>query len=400
MYKKVVNFLRGSVGVQVASPYPERVLNLCGVHEIPFWELRWQSPINISFRTTRAGLHSLRRVCGDGTEITVEREAGVPWFWQRIKKRYALLAGFALFCLLLFSGNIFIWDFEVSGNETVPTETILRALEEYGLTVGSPGISIDQEDLRNHVLLKLPDVSWLAVNVKGCTAHVQVVERLRPPAIVQEQEARNVVAGCSGLVTKVQALDGKALVLPGTTVTEGQLLISGVVDSDQHGMRFLHGMGSVWARTWHDLSVSVPLTSREKAQERKTVTHIALDFGKRRLKFYGKGSVMGEECDKITKYKPVSVMGLRLPLTWAVEQSTYYDMAETSRELSRARKEGEAQLLRQLAQQLGEDGTITDTRFAAAQHGGMLVVTLRAECEEQIGRSVLLTGEQTTKEVR
>ena len=83
--------------------------------------------------------------------------------------------------VLMFGGNLVIWDFQVSGNDTVPTETILRALEDYGITVGSPGLHIDQETMRNHVLLALPEVSWLAVNVRGCVAHVQVVERHRPP---------------------------------------------------------------------------------------------------------------------------------------------------------------------------------------------------------------------------
>ena len=68
-----------------------------------------------------------------------------------------LLAGAVLTLVLMFGGNLVIWDFQVSGNDTVPTETILRALEDYGITVGSPGLHIDQETMRNHVLLALPD---------------------------------------------------------------------------------------------------------------------------------------------------------------------------------------------------------------------------------------------------
>ena len=62
-----------------------------------------------------------------------------------------LLAGAVLTLVLMFGGNLVIWDFQVSGNDTVPTETILRALEDYGITVGSPGLHIDQETMRNHV---------------------------------------------------------------------------------------------------------------------------------------------------------------------------------------------------------------------------------------------------------
>ena len=67
------------------------------------------------------------------------RRRGVPVLWGRFKRRYVLLAGLAAFWLLLFGGNLFIWEFRVSGNSTVPTETVLRALENYGITIGSPG---------------------------------------------------------------------------------------------------------------------------------------------------------------------------------------------------------------------------------------------------------------------
>ena len=163
----------------------------------------------------------------------------------------------------------------MTGNDTVPTETILRTLEKYGVALGARS-RIRQEELRNHVLLELPDVVWLTVNMRGCTAHVQVVERQRPPHLYTDGEITNVVAARDGLVTSVQALDGEAQVMAGSTVTAGQVLISGVVDSDRRGYRLLHGMGQVWARTWYELSVSVPLTVREKGQETEAVTHLAV----------------------------------------------------------------------------------------------------------------------------
>ena len=42
MYAKVWNYLRGTVLFQCQSPAPERVLNLCAAHEIPFWDVRWE----------------------------------------------------------------------------------------------------------------------------------------------------------------------------------------------------------------------------------------------------------------------------------------------------------------------------------------------------------------------
>ena len=392
MYRSAVNYLQGNVSVRVESPFPERVLNLCAVHDVPFWDLKWLDAVTFTVSTTRRGLRRLRQVVGAECTVTVCRESGAPHFLRKFRRRYALWCGLAAFVLLLFGGNLFIWEFRVTGNQTVPDETILRALEDYGITVGSPGMHIDQENLRNHVLLELSDLSWLVVNVKGCVGHVQVVERQRPPEIVDDTDTTNVVASRPGLVTKVEALDGKAQVAAGSTVTEGQLLISGVVDSQRTGVRFLHGMGNVWARTWYDLSVMVPLSvDGHSAVERKT-TRLALNFGKHRIKIYGKGSMLGADCDKIIHYSGVSLPGgLRLPITVVKEETVRYTDMPVQRAAADARAEGEALLLRLLEEQMTDTGTVTQTRFAAAEKNGCLLVTLKAECLEQIGRQVHIT---------
>ena len=54
------------------------------------------------------------------------------------------------------------------------------------------------------------------------------------------------------------------MVLPGTSVEEGQLLISGVEDTDTVGARILAGRGTVTARTWYTLTARMPLTAETK----------------------------------------------------------------------------------------------------------------------------------------
>lgn len=389
MYRKVLNYLRGQVTVEVESAAPERVLNLCAAHGIPFWGLTWLSELRLRAAIDRAELPRLRQVLTQTDAVlTVVRTEGAPEVWRQYRRRYVLLAAAGLLMLMMALGSTHIWAFQVTGNDTVPTETILRTLEKYGVALGARS-RIRQEELRNHVLLELPDVVWLTVNMRGCTAHVQVVERQRPPHLYTDGEITNVVAARDGLVTSVQALDGEAQVMAGSTVTAGQVLISGVVDSDRRGYRLLHGMGQVWARTWYELSVSVPLTVREKGQETEAVTHLAVDVGRNRIKIYGKGSMTGPDCDKMTLYHQARLpFGLTLPVTLVTERTVRYAAGETERSLEEARAEGEAQLMAQLRTALAQrDGNLLHHRFDAVRQGTRLVVTLHAECEEQIGVS-------------
>ena len=393
MLQKLLNFLRGSVLVAVECSAPERIINLCAVHDIPFWDVTWRDGSHFALRTTRWGFVRLRAVSDQvAAKLTVRREKGAPVVLRRFRRRYVLLAAAALFCAAVWMGNTFIWGFTVTGNDTVPDEVILRALERQGVTIGTRALAINQEDLRNHILLELKDISWLAVNVSGCTAHVQVVERHRPPALHSDSDAANVIAARDGLVTKVEALDGRAMVQKGDTVTRGQLLISGVVDSPKSGVRLLHGLGRVEGRTWYTLTAAVPLTAEEYGEAEARLPRVALILGKHRINFPGKGSVLGPSCDKITSYHSVTLpFSFRLPVTVVTERTIDHAAHTAERTVAQARQEGEASLLRRLRQEMTEGGQVVSTAFSAREQNGYLLVTLRAECLEQIGRSVPVT---------
>ena len=245
MYRKAVNYLRGQAVVEITSSAPERVVNLCAAHGIPFWDVDWRTERCFRVTTTLPGLRRLRQVTADtDADIRLLRKTGAPELWRRCRRRYVLLAAALVLPLLLALGSAFIWDFAVSGNDTVPTEEILQALERCGVRVGTRGVGLDQDDLRNRVLPLLPDVVYLAVNVRGCTAHVQVVERTRPPHLYRDSDVQNVVAARDGLITKIEALDGVTCVQVGDTVQAGQVLLGGVADSPR-GCRYMRAHGRI-----------------------------------------------------------------------------------------------------------------------------------------------------------
>lgn len=396
MLKKAVKLLRGSVCVRAKSAYPERMPNLCSARGIEFWDVRWIDDTALSFCVARGDLRALRRAAeGCGAEVSIERTAGTPFFFARLRRRHALFAGGILCAALLLVNSLFIWDFEVTGNETVPTETILHALREHGVHRGTFIYSFRSQDICNRVLPELKDLCWVAVNVRGCKAYVQVRERVRAPERVNESEPTNVIAAKPGLITKVRALDGEKRVLPGTSVQQGQLLIAGVVDTGgtekpSVTTRFLAGKGEVWARTWYDLTVRVPLTYEKKVYTGKEKRSHTLIWGENRLKIGAKGSsICNVDCDKIKNQTQWTLFGLfALPVTWETETLLPYELEIAARSRADAEAQGKDVLETYLAALLGETGSVTQRRFSTAVEGDTLVVTLSAECEEQIGKEV------------
>ena len=397
MLTGLVNRLRGQVRVRAECAFPERVLNLCGAQDLACWDLEWESPTAFTCRLSRRDWKRLREA-GKNLDCTFDLVGleGAPYFLLRFRHRQALLMGLVGCALGLFLGSFFIWEFQVEGNETVPTERILRALEKNGVRLGTFGLSLDGEDIRNHVLLDVPELSWIAVNVSGCRAEVQVRERTVPPAMVDRREPCNLVARRAGLVKKVQTIGGVACVVPGSAVTEGQILISGVEDTDTVGARVLAGLGKVEARTWYGLTASMPLMALEKQYTGKEKTGVSLIFGSRRIKFFSNSSIDGAEYDKITSRYPLNLLGVPLPVTVVVEKWRFYEAVPTARTAAEAEKAAEAILTAQLQEMVEPYGEVKSTLCSTRQKEDALIVTLSAECLEEIGETAPIYTEEET----
>ncbi|MBE7002693.1 MAG: sporulation protein YqfD [Ruminococcaceae bacterium] len=396
MRNRTIFLLRGYVRARTGSEFPERVLNVCSARGIPFRDPAFLGEHELALTVARRDWRRLRAACADvGAEVHIERVAGVPFVLGRLRRRRALVAGLLLCAALFLANACFIWDLRVEGNETVPSGRILRVLAEHGVRRGTFAFSIQQRRLCNHALLELPELAWLTVNVRGCRATVIVRERVPRPGIVNESAPTNVVARRDGLVTAVRALDGEARVLPGTMVRKGQLLISGVVETKGVaepvvGTRYLAGKGEVYARTWYELSTQIPLFREVKSPTGEETRAVAVLWGENRVKFRIKGTGnLSTGYDKIISQVQWTLPGgFILPVTLETETCRPYTTVRLAVSRESAQEQGRAVLDAYLRAQLGEDAEVVSERVSSAVRGSWLLVTLSAECREQIGEVV------------
>ncbi|MDR0325293.1 MAG: sporulation protein YqfD [Oscillospiraceae bacterium] len=307
--QKMVNLLRGFARVSVECPFPERFINLCAHNNIAFWSAERVSEVRLEATIPRKALVRAEELAARiGGVLTPLDRRGMSFFLERFKGRYALIAGLLVCLLALFVSNRYIWDFSVEGNVSLTNEEILQALRESGVLTGSRSSSVNIETVRNQMLLKLDKLIWLTVNVTGSHASVVVRERAEKPEIISRGTPVNVIAEKAGLVTRIDTLSGSAQVFPGDTVQRGQLLVSGLVDSSQVGVRLVNARADVTARTWTELRAAVPTGAVGKKYTGRSKTRYALVLGGRRVNLYGNASQPYAMCDKISE-----TSALRLP---------------------------------------------------------------------------------------
>lgn len=392
MLRHVVNLLKGEVTGRVESGFPERVLNLCAEYGIVFWDLNWESPVAFTFTMARRDWKRLRKLSRRiDCDMTAVEWRGTPFFLGRLRRRYGLWVTLGVCLAALVYGSFFIWDFQVEGNVKVSEQEILRSLERHGVTFGTYGYAVDSPELRSYILLDIPELSYIAVNVKGCRAYVQVRERTPAPEIVSKREPGNTVAAKDALVTEIQPWDGEKQVLPGSMVKEGQLLISGVVENDFAGVRYLRGMGKVYGRTWYELRCMVPLQTRQKRHTGEKQVRRAILVGKNRINLFFNSSISGDTCDKIVSQEKWRLPGdIPLPVTTVREELRPYTLEERERSGAEALRLADIVLTARLEGCM-EEGEVLQRELRFRTVGDMLEVTLCAECREQIGRLVELT---------
>ena len=191
--------------------------------------------------------------------------------------------------------SVYIWEVNVEGNETISCEEIRGVMEELGVSAGSLKSRIDVPIIQQSAMLKLPDISWLSLNIEGSNAIISVKERVVAPNIIPKGNPCNMRALMDGQIERMETYKGTITVNEGDAVVKGQLLISGVVEDNSGGNSFVHADGKIYART-----------------KRKIVEDIELC------------KLVSTDTGKVKKRHRIKLMGIEIPISiWSNIDENY-----------------------------------------------------------------------------
>jgi similar to stage IV sporulation protein len=140
-----------------------------------------------------------------------------------------------------------VWSISVVGNIELQEEYLLSAFENHGVSVGASISSIDDSDVAEFVVSEIDELSWAAINRKGSVVVIEVREKTPAPEKYDNSVPTNLIANENGLILSIDVLSGVEEIKPGSAVTKGDLLISGVVTYADGREMLVHGDGFVKA---------------------------------------------------------------------------------------------------------------------------------------------------------
>ena len=383
--KKMYGLMRGTVRIRISGVEPHNVLNLCGKESVKFWDISAESEFCTELTVYSFDLARVRRFAMKcGCDVTVIHSSGGKNLAKAAKRRRVFVVCAAVCIALAAVFSMFVWNISVSGNEKLSYGEVLRILNESGVDYGSFWPAISSENVCNEILMNHPEISWLTLNMKNSTVEVIIHERVEKPQIVSEAFPCDVVAEKNGVITKISVLEGQKSVSVGDTVCRGDCLISGIMQSETAEPRQVHAMGTVEARTWYEITAVMPLEKCVKCEKDGGFFKLSLLLGKNQINFFADSRNKAVSCDKINKIGYVSLADVfTLPCGLSIQRGTAYAPQYKTAIIAAEVQRMHDDLMEELRLRIG-DGDIKAASFTEAECDGLLVVTLWAECVENI----------------
>lgn len=389
MFFKISNYIKGYVVINIEGIFPERFINLCSKKQISLWNIHRISKNSISAHIGIKDFKKIRKICKNSRcKVHIQRKYGLRFFLHKHRKRKALAMGLIIFFTALWVLSKFVWIIEITGNDKIPKEEIIKCAEAGGLSPGMLATSVDSHSIKNHIMSNMEDVAFVTVNTVGTTVKIDIREREEKREHFDKNAHSNIVASESGVIESILVQSGTAAVKRGDVVYKGQLLVSGATDNSYLGIKYSNSDAVVKARVWHEKTVNLPYYIEEKVPTGNEKNMRKLKILNFSLNLYIKNKILFEKCD-ILSYTNYITLGKDKTLPIGIETVCCKEYRTTKTKLT---DEQTKNILFEEFDELYKNSEILNRSFKIKDNK----MTVTYECIEEIGRKEELNDNRKT----
>ena len=384
-FKILLCYILGYVNIEVEGYFIERFINICNSKKIFLWNMKRKHSTIIR---VNIGIRDFKRIKEVAKKtkcrVKIQKKRGIPFILHKYKKRKIFAIFFILLIIAVIALSNFIWNIEVTGNNKISTEEIIKDLADDNFKVGTSKTNLNTKNIIDKIRLKRSDLAWMGIEIKGTNAVVKIVEADLKPDIIKEEEYCNIVATNDAMIVKINAQNGTAVVKEGDIVTKGTVLIQGWLEGQFTGIRYVHANGEVQAKVWYSQKVSVPLKQSKKIKTGKEENKYSVKINNFEINL-PKGVPKFQNYDTIETSKKLKLFSdFYLPIE--INQKIYqeYEEQEVTYSIDEAKELGITQADENLKEQI-EGKQVTNKKINTEQTGANIEVEVIYEVLESIG---------------
>ena len=330
-----IQYIKGYVTIKVWGYSTERLLNLCGNHNILVWDIVNHGDydtMNISVKGFFALKPLLKKT---GTKASVLKRYGLPFFMSKMQRRKIFVAGFICCMIFWILMSQYIWNIKIEGNYVLTEDILLDYLEEKNIRVSMKKSGLQIEELEKSLREDYDVITWTSVQLKGTTLLVFIKENEMPnydqSSQLTQTEGMDLIAAKAGTISYIITRSGVPQVTLGDTVEKGDVLVSGAVpvyneDSTVRKYQYAQSDADIKLRYVESVSVKRDILYEDKIYSGKQKKMLMFGVNDREwnLKW---GKIDYEEYDISGEKKQVRLLEhLYLPIFYGTKTVQEYDM--------------------------------------------------------------------------
>ncbi|MDF2531454.1 MAG: yqfD, partial [Clostridia bacterium] len=379
------NFFRGYAIIIVEGLKIERFINMAISNGIYIWDIKKLSYTSISAKIGLANFSKMREIVRktDST-IEIKEKRGLPFMWKNLKRHKLFTASVLMLVVMIYIMCSYVWMIEVIGVKNIDPKTVMEIVNQEGLKEGVRKAKLDRHAIENRVLIKLPQLSWIGIQIRGTKATVEVVEKREEPELISKTDACDIVASKSGVIDKILVLNGDGVVKDGATVKKGQVLVMGTIIRENTETRLVHSLAQITARTWYEDAEEMDLQQIEFKETGRNTTHYKIKILDKEFGF--KKSIPYNEYNELREEKNILSFGDYI-FPVKLLSTEYQELVKVPKTLTveQAKKRCEERLNQRLKLQLSEDAVVLDKKIEYFVEKKSVKAKISVEILEEIG---------------
>lgn len=179
-------------------------------------------------------------------EIT--RKKGICFTIGKYCKRFGLYFGVLFASIIVMILSNVAMKIEINGTEDEDLKNeIIGVLKSNGLYPGAFLPALNFMELDSVLYACSDDIAWASIGHEGSLVTVNIAESTNKQTFLSKRIPSNIIAARDGVIVNAEVLSGRLCVLLGSAVSEGELLVSGIVERTNGRAYYYHSIANIIA---------------------------------------------------------------------------------------------------------------------------------------------------------
>ncbi|QED48682.1 sporulation protein YqfD [Cytobacillus dafuensis] len=311
-----IEFIGGIVTVKAKGKGIERFINTLTRNGIHIWQVKRHGVEAVIFKMKLKDVNQIRNaVRNSDCKIEFLQRTGFPFLFKRLLKNFGFVLGATAFIIVIFVLSNMVWGIEIKGANPATEYKIRKELTEMGVKRGKLQFFLDNvEGIQRKLSDNIEEITWVGVELKGTTYHLQVVEK-NDPKKPEYLSPRNLVAKKKAVIVYMFVEEGQPVVRVNDHVQPGQLLVAGKIGKEGN-IELVPAKGEIYGETWYKTDVTLPLKKTFQVFNGNEKRKHFIKIGNVEIPVWGFKKVEYKDFETESNEKKINFLKWELPISY------------------------------------------------------------------------------------